>query len=100
MSEDVADAACEADSVAVTVEKLVALRGGRFEGTATVLLAALNDVAEETMRKSKYWPATSSQLGWWVTRAMPLFKTRGWKIVRRHSGDRTITIVAPPPKEN
>jgi hypothetical protein len=53
----------DADAVVIAVEKLVTLRGGRFEGTATELLSALNDIVEETIRKSKYWLATSSQLG-------------------------------------
>jgi hypothetical protein len=97
---DVADAAFEADAIAVAIQKLVTLRGGRFEDTPTVLLASLNDVVEETIRKSKYWPANATQLGSRVTRATPLFKVRGWKIERRHSGARTITIVAPPERES
>jgi putative DNA primase/helicase len=95
---DVVEAAFEADAVAVTIWKLVTtgedfVEG--FTGTPTELLAAINTIASESMRKSRYWPENAAQLGNRVARATPLLKARGCTIERRHSGARIITIIPP-----
>jgi hypothetical protein len=94
---DVVEAAFEADTVAVAIWKLVtAPEGlGRFQGTPTELLGALNSIVSESTRKSRYWPENAAQLGNRVGRASPLLKARGCTIERRHSGTRTITIIPP-----
>ena len=97
---DVSEASFEADSVAVAIDKLCSttdwLEG--FQGTATELLFAINNLTSETTRKSNYWPQTAAQLGNRVARATPLLRAKGHTVERRHSGARTITII--PPKRN
>jgi putative DNA primase/helicase len=95
---DVVEAAFEADAVAVTIWKLITTGEDfvdGFTGTPTELLAAINGIASESTRKSRYWPENASQLGNRVARATPLLKARGCTIERRHSGARTITIIPP-----
>jgi Bifunctional DNA primase/polymerase, N-terminal len=93
---DVAETAFEADAVAVAIDKLInpELPEG-FQGTATELLNALNNVVTESTRKSKYWPQDAARLGNRVSRAARLLRAKGYIIDRRHSGDRTITILPP-----
>jgi len=91
---DVIEAAFEADAVAVAIWKLITTDAG-FEGTATELLTAINNIVPETTRKSRYWPENAAQLGNRVARATPLLKARGCTIERRHSGARIITIIPP-----
>ena len=92
---DVSEASFEADSVAVAIDKLCTttdwLEG--FQGTATELLSAINNLTSEPTRKSKYWPQTAAQLGNRVARATPLLRAKGYTVERRHSGMRTITII-------
>jgi putative DNA primase/helicase len=93
---DVVEAAFEADAVAVAIWKLLTaepLEG--FQGTATELLAALNNIVSESTRKSRYWPENAAQLGNRVARATPLLKARGCAIEPRHSGTRIITVALP-----
>jgi hypothetical protein len=93
---DVSEAAFEADSVAVVIDKFITTeRTEGFEGTATELLSVINNVVSETARKSKYWPQNAAQLGNRVARATPLLRAKGYTVERRHSGTRTITIVPP-----
>jgi putative DNA primase/helicase len=91
---DVSEAAFEADSVAVAIDKVISTeRPEGFHGTATELLSAINNMVPETTRKSKYWPQNAAQLG--MARATPLLRAKGYIVERRHSGTRTITIVPP-----
>ncbi len=93
---DSSAAAFEADSIAVIIwELLRADLVDGFEGTATELLALVNAGASDGQRKSKYWPQSAAQFGNRLARAEPLLKTKGCQVVRRHSGERTITIVPP-----
>ena len=93
---DVVEAAFEADAVAVAIWKMITTdRPEGFQGTATELLTAINNIVPETTRKSRYWPENAAQLGNRIARATPLFKARGCTIERRHSGARIITIVPP-----
>jgi hypothetical protein len=91
---DVSASAFEADAVAVAIENLLTtVRTDGFEGTATELLAAINQVASEGTRKTRSWPQTAAQLGNRVARAAPLLQSKGYVVERRHSGARTITVV-------
>jgi putative DNA primase/helicase len=91
---DVSEAAFEADPVAVAILGVVTTENG-FEGTATELLAKINNITTEGVRKSRYWPQNAAQLGNRVARATPLLRGKGCVVDRRHSGARTITIVPP-----
>ena len=98
--KDVTEATFEADGVAVAIWKLLTTeKVDGFEGTATVLLDAINNYASEGTKKGKYWPQNAAQLGNRVMRAAPLLKAKGCTVERRHSGARIITIV-PPPKDS
>ena len=93
---DVVEAAFEADAVAVAIWKLITTDVPEgFQGTATELLTAINNIASESTRKSRYWPENAAQLGNKVASATPLLKARGCVVERRHSGARIITIIPP-----
>jgi putative DNA primase/helicase len=86
----------EADAVAVAIWELVTKhRPEGFEGTATQLLAELNLIVPEGVKKARFWPADAARLGDRVSRAMPVLKAKGCIVVKRHSGNRTITIIPP-----
>jgi hypothetical protein len=91
---DVVEAAFEADAIAVAIDKFITTdRPEGFEGTATELLDALNVRASEATRKSKNWPESAASLCTRLVRAAPLLRARGYVVEKRHSGDRSITIV-------
>jgi Bifunctional DNA primase/polymerase, N-terminal len=93
---DVSEAAFEADAVAVAIDKLIRTeRPEGFQGTPTELLNAINNVVSETTRKARFWPQDAARLGNRVSRAARLLRAKGYIIDRRHSGDRTITILLP-----
>jgi putative DNA primase/helicase len=94
---DVAESAFEADPVAMAIRDFVTPTDypNGWAGTATELLAALNDRGAESIRKSRLWPWTSQGLGMRIDRIAPLLRSRGFQVERRHSGVRTITIVPP-----
>ena len=54
----------------------------------------LNDTASEVVRRARSWPATAQALGNRIDRVAPLLRARQIHIERRHSGVRTITLVA------
>ncbi|MBU6463232.1 MAG: hypothetical protein KGR71_11560 [Proteobacteria bacterium] len=96
--QEITEAAFEADSVAVAIAKL--LRAEFPDGltaTATELLTRLNatDLVSDGIRKQRSWPATAQGLGNRIDRIAPLLKAQGFKVERKHSGVRTITIVPP-----
>jgi putative DNA primase/helicase len=95
---DVSEATFEADEVAVVIWKLITTERAAdgFEGTATELLEAINNLVSEATLKKKYWPQNPAQLGNRVARAAPLLKAKGCIVERRHSGTRIINIVPPP----
>ncbi|WP_316207952.1 hypothetical protein [Bradyrhizobium sp. SZCCHNR3008] len=94
---DVVDATFEADPVAVAVKDFILLVHPRegWNGTATELLALLNDRVTESVRRSKIWPMSAQALGNRIDRIAPLLRGKGFAIERRHSGVRTITIMPP-----
>ncbi|MBX9911447.1 MAG: hypothetical protein K2Z25_22425 [Beijerinckiaceae bacterium] len=92
---DVAQTTFEADAVAVALAELARDRGKHgWHGTATELLVQLNDTASEVVRRARSWPATAQALGNRIDRVAPLLRARQIHIERRHSGVRTITLVA------
>ena len=96
---DVSEAAFEADNVAVAIWKMLQTKPDGFEGTPTALLEEINNFATETTKRSKYWPQMPSQMGNRLDRATPLLRAKGCVIQRRHSGQRTITIIPPKAQE-
>lgn len=96
--QEITESAFEADSVAVAIAKFVKVEHpDGLSATATELLAKLNatDLVSDGVRKQRTWPATPQGLGNRIDRIAPLLKGQGFKIERRHSGVRTITIVPP-----
>jgi putative DNA primase/helicase len=93
---DISESVFEADAVAVAIATYVMTEcPNGWEGTSTALLAEINNRTSEGVRKSRSWPQNASQLGNRVARAKPLLTGKGFKVERRHSGTRTITIVPP-----
>lgn len=92
---DVAQTTFEADPVAVALGALANASGrDGWHGTATELLERLNDTASDVARRTRSWPATAQGLGNRIDRIAPLLRSRGIHVERRHSGVRTISIVA------
>jgi hypothetical protein len=92
---DVAQNTFEADPVAVALADIARANGrDGWHGTATELLERLNDTASEVARRARSWPATAQGLGNRIDRVAPLLRSRGVHVERRHSGVRTITLVA------
>jgi putative DNA primase/helicase len=94
---DATETTFEADAVATAIWKMLSLKHlDGFNGTATELLSEINEWATEGTKRLKSWPQTAAQLGNAVSRAAPLLKAKGCAVERRHSGNRTITIIPPP----
>jgi putative DNA primase/helicase len=96
--QEISESAFEADSVAVSIAKVV--RAEYPDGlakTATELLLLLNesDLVPDGVRKQRTWPATPQGLGNRIDRIAPLLKAQGFAVERRHSGVRSIIIVPP-----
>jgi hypothetical protein len=93
---DVSDATFEADPVALAVRDFLAAEHPEgWTATAAEWLAALTPRAPEAMRRARLWPDTPQKLGNAVERAAPLLRRKGFTIMRRHSGNRLITIDPP-----
>jgi putative DNA primase/helicase len=91
---DATESTFEADTVATAIWKMLTLKHvDGFNGTATELLSEINEWAPEGTKRLKSWPQTPAQLGNAVSRAAPLLKAKGCAVERRHSGNRTITII-------
>ena len=92
----VTESAFEADAVAVAIRDYVSRdHPDGWTGTATELLAALNNNVSEGIRKSKLWPLSAQGIGNRIDRSAPLLRNKGFVVERRHSGQRTIIIVPP-----
>jgi hypothetical protein len=94
---DVTDGTFEADPVAVAIRDFVltAHREEGWSGSATELLAILNERVSEGVRRSKLWPLSAQAMGNRIERIAPLLRGKGFTIERRHSGGRITTIVPP-----
>jgi putative DNA primase/helicase len=94
---EMSESSFEADPLAVAVDTFVRLRENRtFNGTMTELLPLLTDSVTEAVRKSRRWPDNATKLGSNMRRIYPLLRARGYTIEHRHSGYRSVTIIAPP----
>ena len=65
-----------------------------FEGTATELLSAIDNVIDEETRKDKYWPKTANRLSTAVRRLAPVLAAQGVLIDRAKGskGTRSVKI--------
>jgi energy-coupling factor transporter ATP-binding protein EcfA2 len=94
---DLDGAAFEADPVAMAIADMIRDDYPRgWNGTATRLLEVLAPHVPEGLKRSRSWPDSAQGLGNRIERVKPLLRQRGIIIERKHSGDRTISIV---PKE-
>ncbi|SUB00550.1 Superfamily II helicase and inactivated derivatives [Pannonibacter phragmitetus] len=92
---ETAEAVFEGDPVAVAIERLMREEHptGRWEGTATALLAALTRLGAEDATGGKFLPLKPNTLGDAVARAAPLLRAKGIAVEkRRAAGSRTILI--------
>jgi hypothetical protein len=74
-----------------------------WKGTATELLAQLNDRADDEVRRSKEWPKAPNALTAQLNRLSPDLREVGVYVVRptsSHSGGRKLKVffIEPPPK--
>jgi hypothetical protein len=72
----IVEATIEADIVAAAIRGFVTTRH-RWEGTATELLAMLNNATNEATRKLKNWPATATALSGRLRRTAPNLRKMG-----------------------
>lgn len=94
---DAVEATFEANIVAVAVMAYVnQAHPTGWSGTATELLAALNERVPESVRRSRAWPFKPQSLGNEIKRVAPLLRQKGLAVEKRHSGDRMISIVPMP----
>jgi putative DNA primase/helicase len=92
----VSEDAFEADLLAVAVKDYLTPKyPDRWEGTPAALQVALDEVTPEFFHKNKSWPKTPAAVGNAIKRSKPLLEEKGYTIVRRHSGTRSIIIVPP-----
>jgi putative DNA primase/helicase len=92
----VVDDTFEADAVAVALRDFITTKHpDGWEGTPSALQVQLDEATPESIRKSRSWPKSPSQLGNRIKRAKPLLEHKGFTVERRHSGTRTIIIVPP-----
>lgn len=66
-----------------------------FHGTVGNLLDALNEIAEERVRKSIRWPATATKLGGKLRRMAPTLRTQGYQVEFHRAAKRTVFIEPP-----
>ncbi|MBU3887218.1 ATP-binding protein [Methylosinus sp. KRF6] len=86
-------AAIESDVVASAILSLVRDdHPGGWSGTASRLLELLAQKVNETIRRSRDWPASPISLGNRLARIGPVLRRNGVLVSRKHSGERVITI--------
>lgn len=99
--KDVTDATFEADPVAVAIVDFIMTVHPQegWSGSATELLAQLNERVSDGVRRSKLWPLSAQAMGNRIDRIAPLLRGKGFTVERRNSGGRITTIVPPRPIE-
>lgn len=92
---EMGNATFEADLVAVAIRDFMQTEPCQsgWKGTATELLAALNDLVPETTRRNRAWPISAQGIGNRFERIAPLLRQKGFQITRHHSGHRFIEII-------
>jgi Toprim-like len=91
----------EADQVATALGSFMDTKS-RFEGSASELLKALNDVVPESQQKAKGWPKRPANLGKMLRRIAPPLRKIGIDITFEREGKpgaRNITIKHQPVKD-
>ena len=92
-SKDVAEGTFESSLVAVTVLEMLSHEpGDRFEGNASALLAKLDAIATDAVKKQRSWPQTAISLGRALERIAPILKQRGISCEFRKSNGRAWTL--------
>ena len=98
--QDSAESAFDSDQVAVAVRDFVRSCGpDGFEGTASELLAALNDWASESLQRGRAWPSSAGGMGSRIKRVAPLLRRQGFTVEAGHTASRSsryIRIVPAP----
>lgn len=97
--DEAVEVSIDADPIAQAILKL--LEGKTYwEGSATELLATLDPLVPEAVRRGRQWPTLAGLLSRRLTRAAPILRKRGIKFKRDHSGSRVITLrrIAEPEK--
>jgi hypothetical protein len=85
------DTAIEASLVGVLVQSFMAGREG-WEGTSTQLLSALEEAADEAVRKRREWPKSPRKLSGDLRRIAPNLRAAGIDVDFRRSGKRLIFL--------
>ncbi len=80
--------ALEANQMGAVIGELVEKNGGSWEGSATELLAAINEVASEDLQRLREWPKTATAMGNVVSRLTPNLRSTGLMISRERGGAR------------
>ncbi len=88
--------AFEDDDVAVTIEQFMSQIGreGNWSGTATELLAQLNRIAPNHVKRLPSWPKKSNGLGSALERATPLLRQRGLSVAKKSTGARRLIDIS------
>ena len=88
-----AEASFEAHPVAVAIVDFMGNNARQtriWEGTATELLAEINDISTKDIRRTHGWPRTANALGSVIEQVMPLLWLKGIGVSKRHTGDRRV----------
>ena len=85
------DTAIEASLVGTLVQSLMASRD-TWQGTSTELLAELDQVANENMRKRRDWPRSPRKVSGDLRRVAPNLRAAGIDVAFRKSGKRLIIL--------
>ncbi len=90
------DLSFESDLVAVAVRDFAAQLDAdgmqSWEGTATELLSALDNVVSEKIRNTRRWPKLASSLGNDLERSAPALRLKKIRVEKKHSGKRLVSL--------
>jgi DNA polymerase-1 len=84
------------------LEAVLAAHSGRWEGSATALLALLNEQATDTARRGRKWPGSPAALSGQLRRLAPALRGVGITLERDrqgHQGDRKLIVRQEAKKE-
>jgi hypothetical protein len=91
---DAVEVVLEADPVAMALRRHMECRS-EYTATATELLAALNPLVGDHVRRSRLWPASAKGLSGQITRLAPALRRAGITITHSrqgHTGSRLIHV--------
>jgi hypothetical protein len=91
---DAVEVVLEADPVAMMLRRHMELRT-EYTATATELLAALNQLVADNVKRSRQWPASANGLSGKLTRLAPALRHIGITIEhcrQAHTGTRLLRI--------